>query len=374
VLIKKTNSYGVPERSISNRIIQGDCVSVLNILQNTLKNSVKCIYIDPPYNNGDIYSHYSDKRTHEEWINELEIVLTIFANILTLDGSIWISIDDRNMHYLKVLADKIFGFENFISTIIWQHRTTRENRNIFSNNHEYLLLYAKNKKEFKKIRNKIKSNSDVLARYKNPDNDRRGLWQSVSAHVQDGHAVSSQYYDLIAPNGKIHKLPNGRCWAYNKDKMLQEIKKNNIWFGINGNGVPRIKSFLKEDSKMVTPETLWLAQDVGTTDSAKKHSISLFRDKVVFDTPKPEQLIKRVLEISTREGDLVLDSFLGSGTTTSTAHKMNRSYIGIEKEAETINYVIERLKNVMKGESGGISPQVDWKGGGGFSVYSLINA
>lgn len=350
-------------------IIHGDSKDVLPELAQKFPSQVKCIYIDPPYNNGDLYSHYLDRVSHQEWVNELEIILTYLKTLLSDNGSLWISIDDKNMHYLKILADKIFGFENFITTIIWQHRTTRENRNIFSNNHEYMLVYSKSKKLFKKSRNKISNTSDLKTRYKNPDNHPRGPWQSVSAHVQDGHAVASQYYDIVAPNGKIHKLPNGRCWAYSQSRMIQEIKNNNIWFGNNGNGVPRIKSFLRQDSHLLTPETLWFAKDVGTTDSAKKHILKLLGNQTVFDTPKPEELIKRILDISTNEEELVLDCFLGSGTTATTAHKMKRRYIGVEKQKGTVSYSIERLEKVISGEDGGISDQVHWLGGGGFTLF-----
>lgn len=327
--------------------------------------------MDPPYNNGEIYSHYSDRRNFKDWIDDIENVLCVYKNILLPEGSLWISIDDKNMHYLKIIADKIFGYENYIATIIWQHRTTRENRSIFSNNHEYILVYSKNKKIFKQQRKKIESKIDLSKRYKNPDNDKRGPWQSVTAHVQDGHAVKSQYFEVIAPNGKIHTLPNGRCWVYNKEKMEKEIENNNIWFGKDGNGVPRIKMFPKEDSYLVTPETIWFGEDVGTTNSAKKHSLKLFKDQIVFDTPKPEQLIKRILDIATVENDLVLDTFLGSGTTCAVAHKMKRKYIGIEKEEKTIGYIIERLNKVIEGESGGISKDVHWKFGGHFSYYIM---
>jgi adenine-specific DNA-methyltransferase len=327
MVLKKSKLFDRINHLEENLIIHGDCIETLKVIKPTYEGKIKCIYIDPPYNNGEIFSHYSDKKEYKDWIDNLEAALVIFKELLSANGSLWISIDDGNMHYLKLVADKVFGFDNFIATIIWQHRLTRENRNIFSFNHEYILVYSKEKQKFKMSRNKIIGKSNYFDRYKNPDNDPRGPWQSVSAHVQDGHAVPSQYYEILAPNGKIHKLPNGRCWAYNKMKMIKEIEKNNIWFGKDGNGVPRVKLFPKKDAHLVTPETLWLAEDVGTTDSAKKHSLQLFGSKIVFDTPKPEELIKRILEIATNEGDIVLDSFLGSGTTCAVAHKMNRKYI-----------------------------------------------
>jgi len=284
--------------------------------------------------------------------------------LLSKEGSMWISIDDSEMHYLKVLCDKIFGRNNFITTIIWQHRTTRENRKVFSNNHEYILVYAIEPVRFKATRNLLPATESILARYKNPDNDPRGVWQSVSVNVQAGHAVSSQFYEIVAPNGKKHYPPNGRCWIYNEERMRKEIEQNNIWFGNDGNGVPRRKKFLSEAVGGITPETLWLADEVGTTKKAKKHLLEMFPD-----TPKPEELIKRIFDIATNEGDLVIDTFLGSGTTAAVAHKMKRSYIGIEKENQIFEFVYQRLKKVVNGENGGISKLVAWNGGGGFDFY-----
>lgn len=353
--------------SKTNLIIKGDNIKVLKKLLPDFNNQVKCIYIDPPYNNGESYNHYDDDYTHQAWLDEMTETLLNLKPFLTEDGSIWISIDDSEMHYLKIAADKVFGRHNFVTTIIWQQRTTRENRSVFSNNHEYILVYCINQTEFKKNRNLLPVTEDILKRYKNPDNDPRGDWQSVSANVQDGHAVPTQYYDIIAPNGKIHSPPNGRCWCYSKERMNNEILNNNIWFGRDGNGVPRIKKFLNGKSRGLTPETLWLGTIAGTNKSAKKHFLQLFPNEKVFDTPKPEELIKLILEIATNENDIVLDCYLGSGTTVSTAHKMNRQYIGIEKGNHIADIVLERMKLVINGEKGGISQIINWSGGGNFT-------
>lgn len=366
----KENSFG--EDDTENMIIHGDNGIALDILDEKYNSSVKCIYIDPPYNNGEVYNHYNDDRGHEEWIDEITEVLVKLEKLLSHDGSIWISIDDSEVHYLKVAADKVFGRNNFINTIVWQHRTTRENRKIFSNNHEYMLVYAKNPQQFKATRNLLPSTEELLKRYKNPDSDVRGLWQSVTLHVQSGHAVESQFYDIMAPNGKVHKLPKGRCWAYNQERMLQEIKNNNIWFGKDGNGVPRMKKFLSDRKDGITPETLWFGKDVGTTKSAKKHILSLFPQEDIFDTPKPEELIKRIFEIATNEGELVLDAYLGSGTTAAVAHKMKRSYIGIEIGEQALNLVLPRLNRVIGGEQEGITKLVNWPGGGGYKFYEVV--
>ena len=353
-----------------NMIIQGNNQKVLSLLN--IETKVKCIYIDPPYNNGERYEHYHDDKEHEEWIEDIKETLIKLKTLLSEDGSIWISIDDSELHYLKVAADKIFGRKNFITTVIWQHRTTRENRKAFSHNHEYILVYAKNPKKFTLSRNLLPATKEMLARYKNPDNDKRGAWQSVSVNVQSGHSVKSQFYEIISPSGKIHNPPNGRCWAYNETRMKKEIALNNIWFGLEGNGVPRKKKFFKDAILGVSPETLWLGDDVGTTKHSKKHILSLFPKQAVFDTPKPEELICRILEIATNEGDTVLDAYLGSGTTTAVAHKMNRKYIGIEQGNHVSDYIIKRMKKVVSGEDpGGITKLVKWQGGGNFSFLKL---
>lgn len=362
----------VNKENCKNIIIKGENSHVLDAIKDEYEGKVKCIYIDPPYNNQEVYTHYSDLEEHEVWLESICERLEKMWKLLTLDGSIWISIDDNEVHYLKVAADKVFGRKNFISTIIWQQRTTRENRTTFSNNHEYILVYAKNPIQFKKKRNLLSPTNELLSRYKNLDNDARGPWQSVTANVQDGHAVKSQFYEIIAPNGKRHSPPNGRCWIYNKQRMEMEIRNNNIWFGKDGNGVPRVKKFLKDKNLGVTPETLWLGEDVGTTKSAKKHLLSLFPNVKIFDTPKPEQLIERIIEIATNPGEIVLDAYLGSGTTAAVAHKTNRVYIGIEEGQQINDFVIPRLKMVIQGEKGGISSKVSWRGGGGYKYYEFL--
>lgn len=362
-----TNSLG--NQSNENLIIHGENNEVLKSITNSFKEKVKCIYIDPPYNNGEKYHHYNDRDNHENWLNDIVTTLKLLKPFLTKDGSIWISIDDTEMHYLKVAADQVFGRGNFITTIVWQQRTTRENRSVFSNNHEYLLVYSINPQEFKKSRNLAPLTDEVLKRYKNPDNDSRGPWQSVSVNVQDGHAVKNQFYKIIAPNGKEHLPPNGRCWVYNEERMKKEISSNNIWFGKDGNGVPRNKKFLNGSSRGLTPETLWLGDIAGTNKIAKKHLLEMFPSNKLFDTPKPEQLIQQILNIATNEGDIVLDCYLGSGSTISTAHKMNRKYIGIEKGNHIVDLVVERMKLVAQGENGGISKSINWQGGGGFSFF-----
>ena len=356
-----------------NMIIKGDNCAVCDYIMNEFADKVKCIYIDPPYNNGEEYAHYSDVFSHKQWLDNMRSIINRLFRLLTKDGSLWISIDDNEVHYLKVLCDEIMGRSNFVTTIIWQQRTTRENRRAFSNNHEYILVYAKDPATFKKKRNLLCADNSVLARYKNPDNDPRGPWQSVSLNVQAGHAVSSQFYSITAPGGKVFNPPNGRCWIYNETRMKKEIADNNIWFGLDKNSTPRKKKFLCDAKLGLTPETLWLASDVGTTNDAKKQLLALFPTMTVFDTPKPESLIRRILEIASNEGDLILDAFLGSGTTAAVAHKMKRAYIGIDISSESIDYSLSRLERVIAGEKSGISKDLGWEGGGSFSYYEYYD-
>ena len=360
-------------RDSQNILIKGNNKDILPELVGEFGGKVKCIYIDPPYNNGDSYHYYNDNVSEASWLRDIRHVLMYLKMFLTKDGSIWISIDDSEMAYLKVEADKIFGRENFASTIVWQQRKTRENRAVFSCNHEYVLVYAKDLKQFKKSRNLLPVGKDFIdSKYKNPDNDPRGPWQSVSASVQAGHAVPSQFYTIVSPTGVEHNPPKGRCWIYNEERMKREIAQGNIWFGQDGSNTPRIKKFLSSAKIGLTPQTLWAGDEYGTTDSAKKHLLSLFRthDKV-FDTPKPEELIKQILDIATNEGELVLDCFLGSGTTIATAHKMKRHYIGIEIGEQMTDLVVKRLESVIKGEQGGVSESLNWQGGGDFAFFSF---
>ena len=352
-----------------NLIVRGDNCAVCDCLMQQFASSVKCIYIDPPYNTGEEYTHYSDACGHEQWLEKMRQIISRLYRLLSDDGSLWASIDDNELHYLKVLCDEIFGRKQFVATVVWQHRMSRENRKVFSNNHEYILVYAKDPACFKQTRNMLPADEAVLSRYKNPDNDPRGPWQSVTLSVQAGHAVSSQFYSITAPGGRIYDPPNGRCWIYNEQRMRREIAENNIWFGDDGNSTPRKKKFLSEAKLGLTPETFWPASAVGTTEGAKKQLLAMFPSMTVFDTPKPESLVCRVLQIASNEGDLVLDAFLGSGTTAAVAHKMGRRYIGIDVSAESIAYAKERLEKVVDGEQSGISKDVGWTGGGSFSCY-----
>jgi adenine-specific DNA-methyltransferase len=343
-------SYGAA--GTGNLLIHGENLDVLKKLRRTHSESVRCVYLDPPYNNSERYRHYDDRRSHAAWESMMIERLDALLPLLREDGSVWISIDDREVHYLKVAADGVFGRNNFVTTVIWQQRTTRENRRAFSNNHEYILVYARDANGFRRARNKLPPDKQVLARYRNPDADPRGPWQSVSLNVQDGHATQAQRYVVIGPGGRKHVPPEGRCWMFPKRRMDAEMAAGNIWFGSTGEGVPRMKLFLSEHNPGLNPESLWLAAEVGTTDEAKKQLIQMFPEEPVFDTPKPERLISRILQIATNEGDLVLDPFLGSGTTSAVATMLSRRHIGIEQGDHARTLCAPRLRDAVNAAGG----------------------
>ena len=370
-LLEAVRDHSAGDPDSGNLLIQGDNLDSLKALLPFYSGRVKCIYIDPPYNTRSAFEHYDDNLEHTRWLATMWPRLELLRDLLAEDGSVWMSIDNAEGAYLKVLSDEVFGRSNFVTTCVWQQRTTRENRKVFSEDHEYLHVYASEYSNFKKSRNQLHLSDEVKARYRNPDNDPRGPWQSISANAQAGHGTKEQFYDLVAPNGRVHALPAGRCWILTERRMKEQIADNRVWFGKDGNGVPRIKKFLSEVKGGLTPNTLWLAEEVGTNDSAKKHTIRLFDRQEVFETPKPEALVRRVLEIATNAGDLVLDSFLGSGTTAAVAHKMGRRWIGIEMGDHAVTHCVPRLRKVIEGEQGGISKAVGWKGGGGFRFYHL---
>jgi len=356
-----------------NLIIKGNNLFALESLVKVYSGKVKLIYIDPPYNTGEDGFGYNDNFNHSSWLVFMKNRLQASKRLLSDDGCIWISADDNEVHYLKILCDEIFNRDNFIANFIWERRTTRENRRKFSINHDHILLYALNKNAFESTRNALPFTREARERYKNPDNDPRGDWQSVPVIAQAGHATKNQFYEITTPTGKKLNPPAGSCWRFTKERMEEEINNGNIYFTKDGDGVPRKKIFLK-DNPGLTPETLWLADEVQTNDKAKKHNVKLSNNNEVFSTPKPEELLRKIVHISTNENELVLDFFVGSGTMASVAHKMQRKYIACEQLDYIDKYTLHRMMKVIEGEQGGISKDVNWQGGGSFIYAELKKA
>ena len=355
----------------SNMLIHGDNLMVLKALERGFTRKVKCIYIDPPYNTGAAFEHYDDNFEHSTWLNLMRPRLELLRKLLAEDGSIWISIDDEEQAYLKVLCDEIFGRDSFVASIVWQKRYSRENREAIGDVHEYILVYARNSVLFKEVRNLVPMSEEQAKIYKNPNNDPRGRWRAVPMTAQAGHATPEQFYEIKAPGGKIHTPPPGRCWALSKSTFEKLLSEGRIFFGKDNNSQPNTIRYLSEVPG-VAPWTWWPSDEVGHTDSAKKESMAIFGKNNVFDTPKPEKLIERVLTIATNPGDLVLDSFLGSGTTAAVAHKMGRHYIGIEIGDHAYTHCKTRLDKVIAGDDqGGITKSAGWTSGGGYRFYEL---
>lgn len=347
----KEKSNIVNDPNTENMLIHGDNLLALKALENKYTGKVKCIYIDPPYNTGSAFEHYDDNLEHSTWLSLMKPRLEILRNLLSDDGSLWISIDDDEGHYLKVLCDEIFGRNNFVATCIWQKKHTRANdARWFSDNHDFILVYVKSKEIW--TPNLLPRTEKNTGGYKNLDNDPRGAWASLPLQAKSGTDTS---FEHTFDNGVVWSPPNGRFSAFSHESLEEMEKDNRIWFGKDGKNVPRYKKFLSEVKDGLVPTTIWFRDEVGDNQEAKTEVKEI--DPVsVFGTPKPERLIERIITLATNEGDLVLDSFLGSGTTAAVAQKMNRKYIGIEMGDHAYTHCKVRLDKVISGEDkGGIS-------------------
>jgi adenine-specific DNA-methyltransferase len=352
-----------------NLLIQGDNLLALKALEQEYAGEVKCVFIDPPYNTGSAFEHYDDGVEHSLWLTLIRDRLEILRTLLSEDGSIWITIDDNEAHYLKVLCDEVFGRRQFVASIVWQKRYSRENREAIGDAHDYLLVYAKDPDRFKKVRNKVPITEDQARIYKNPNNDPRGRWRPIPMTAQ-GYRPN-QMYTITAPGGATHLPPEGRCWSTIEPEYLKLRDAGRIYFGQNGNSQPNIIRYLDEVDGFV-PWTWWPHEEAGHTDEAKKEMHGIFGIQNAFDTPKPERLLRLVIQIASDPGDLVLDSFLGSGTTAAVAHKMNRRWIGVELGDHAVTHCVPRLCKVIDGsDPGGVTTQTSWTGGGGFRFMRL---
>ena len=377
-------SYHAKVRSeaeaFDNRLIFGDNLLALKALEQEFAGKVKCVFIDPPYNTGSAFAHYDDGLEHSIWLGLMRDRLEIIKRLLSDDGSLWITIDDNEAHYLKVLCDEVFGRGNFIANVVWRKNYAPKNAaRYFSVDHDHVFVFAKNAEIW--IPNPMPRTEKQNSNYKNADNDPRGLWRSdnLLASLTGGQrgaqfaktGFSKDIYEVIGPTGKVFTPKAGTSWRVSKEKFMELDRDNRIWWGKEGDNAPALKRFLNETKDGRVPQTLWGYEEVGHTQEAKKE-VSVFNLENIFSTPKPERLIERVLQIATNPGDIVLDSFAGSGTTGAVAHKMGRRWIMVELGEHCHTHIIPRLQKVIDGEDqGGISKAVNWQGGGGFRYFRL---
>ncbi|MEX2374289.1 MAG: site-specific DNA-methyltransferase [Dehalococcoidia bacterium] len=376
VLVEDPNlSYHAPHRVsdddiFDNRLIFGDNLLALKALEQELAGKVKCVFIDPPYNTGAAFEHYDDGVEHSIWLSMMRERLELLRAMLSDDGSIWITIDDNEAHYLKVLCDEVFGRSCFVSSVVWRSTDNSNNdAKQFSVDHNYLLVFSRRPGW---LTNRLTPPSSKRRHFRNPDNDPRGPWF-------DGNPLNSPSprpnltFDLVAPNGNVIPPPrNG--WRWSRETIIEKIESGEIRFTPDGTGIRR-RTYLA-DMKGLPPSTLWSElEETGHNRQAKYELKNLFPDLAMselFGTPKPERLIAKVLTIATDPGDLVLDSFAGSGTTGAVAHKMGRQWLMVELGDHCHTHTIPRLKRVIDGKDpGGVTEAADWEGGGGFRYYRL---
>lgn len=422
-LLERDESLCYGDATAGNIIVQGDNLAALKALMPYYRGRVRCIYIDPPYNTHSAFEHYDDSVEHSTWLSLMYPRLELLREMLSEDGSIWISIDDREYANLKCIGDEIFGLDCFVSNISWQRTySTRNDSKGIVNEVEHILVYGK-KPDWQP--NKLPRTAEMDKIYKNPDNDVE-RWTSDNPFAPGALTHQGMVYAIQHPmTGELIYPTIGRCWTFGQSEMLEimqgwgeyelkdlhddakrakicgvlqdevrphvqgivlsrnlnesikratEIYKRGQWpkffFTKNGKGGIRRKTYLDSVGGKL-PTNFWPYNEVGHTDEAKKEILAIFDNKAPFATPKPERLIQRIIFLATNPGDLVLDSFLGSGTTAAVAQKMNRHYVGIEIGEHAVTHVVPRLRKVIDGEEGGISKAENWQGGGGFSFYRL---
>ena len=394
-LLKDVPELACGEPGDGNLIVQGDNLVALKALLPYYAGQVKCIYIDPPYNTGNEGWVYNDNVNspvirewlgkvvgkegetldrHDRWLCMMYPRLALLRQFLREDGAIFISLDDNEIHTLRYAMDEIFGSTNFITTVLWQKVYSPKNSaRHFSEDHDYIVVYAKNAETWKP--NLVPRSEDQDSAYKNRDNDPRGDWKTSDLSARNPY--SEGLYSVVCPSGRvINGPPTGRFWTISKDKFEACDTDKRIWWGKTGNSIPQLKRFLSEVKQGVVPQTMWFYGDVGHTQDAKKELLQLveFPDSAsVFVTPKPTRLIERILQIATSPGDLVLDSFAGSGTTGHAVLKLNRAtadqeprrFILVEMEAKIAREITaERVRRVAEGYENAKGEQVEGLGGG----------
>lgn len=381
-------SYHAPHRVsaediFDNRLIFGDNLLALKALEQEFAGKIKCIFIDPPYNTGSAFEHYDDGVEHSLWLSLIRDRLDILKRLLCKDGSLWITIDDNEAHYLKILCDEVFGRHCFIADISWKKRDGAPNDRKIGSTYDHILVYAKQRSgQAKKtdaedafnLMERTEKADSQYREYKEPFGvDSRGPFRKVDStgNAKGGRYVESLFYPVINPFTGEEVWPRkGRCWVYKKEQMEAMIKDRRFFWGKDGGAKTPMRKLFKTEAKQgMSSPTIW--DDVGLNQHAARELEILFGEKASFETPKPEGLLHRIIHIATNEGDWVLDSFAGSGTTGAVAHKMKRRWIMVELGNQCFTHVGPRLQLVVDGEEGGVSGKVNWKGGGGFRYYTL---
>ncbi|MBL3685360.1 site-specific DNA-methyltransferase [Leucobacter zeae] len=355
---------------LSNVLAIGDGLDALEALgeTNVFADGIRAVYIDPPFNTGKTFNQYGDAMSRPMWLSMMRDRLAALSPYLREDASIWLHLDDSEVHRARMVMDEVFGENAFVASVIWQKRTTRDSRAAFSSNHDTILVYAPSgPRKWKLSRNLLAKDEATL---RNRDDDPRGPW--ADAPFTAPGFRRAQQYDITTPSGDVVKPPRGRSWYATESTYKQLLEEDRIWFPKGGAGSPRIKLFAHQLRGLV-PFTVWGSSDVGTNDDAKRHLLDLFPERPVFDTPKPEELLERILHIATSPGELVVDLFAGSGTTAATAHKMRRRWVTVERNTQTVlDFTLPRLQQVVEGsDTGGVTGQVAWVGGGGFDVLQV---
>jgi adenine-specific DNA-methyltransferase len=338
------------------------------------RGRVKCIFIDPPYNTKSAFEHYDDNLEHSQWLSMMLPRLQLLRDLLSDDGSIWVTIDDNECHYLKVLMDEVFGRGNFVANVVWEKSDSpKMDSQYFSSRHDHLLVFARTLDKLKLRRIQVSGQ----AHYNKIDDSGRRFYTKPLRAMGSGEdtreARPSMFFPLTAPDGSkiLPMKPDGTegRWRWGQDKVLQEAARIE-WVPGRKGWAPYYRIY-EETSSGRPPETIWPHASVGSNRTSKAEVKALFGAETTFTTPKPEGVVAYALDIATNPGDLVLDSFLGSGTTAAVAHKMGRRWIGIEMGEHALTHCLPRLQKVLEGEQGGISEAVGWQGGGGFQVLQL---
>ena len=360
-----------PPKAGRNVLAIGDGLDVLEALRTgttIFRGGVRLVYIDPPFNTQVKFRQYCDTMKRSMWLSMLRDRLLALRSLLAENASVWVHLDDAEVHRARAVMDEVFGENAFVASVVWQKKTTRDSRAAFSTNHDTILVYAPSGPiKWKMSRNLLaKDNAHLL----NRDNDPRGPWADAP-FTAPGYRVAQQY-KIVTPTGQVLRPPRGRSWYATEPTYQDLLTDGRIWFPKNGDGVPRLKLFAHQLRGLV-PFTVWGPSDTGTNDDAKRHLMAMFPDKEVFDTPKPESLLERIIHIATNPGELVVDIFGGSGTTAAVAHKMRRQWVVAERNAKTvIDFLLPRLHRVIDGtDPGGVTEATSWGGGGSFDVVHV---